>query len=153
MHSRTCERFSRPGIPRDIYISLYHRWTKGKAIWTGPFTAETVADDLNREFENQLAIHDRNECLKVRYEDLCNDPALLDTVKEFVDSSVPGSGDIGGNLSVDEARRNEYALHGSSITTKRTFRWKEESDKSVLAAAREVSDRMQRYCEFWGYDY
>lgn len=138
--------------PRDIYISLYYRWEKGTGGWAGPFTPKRVAADLNREFRAQLEMSLTTDTLRVRYEDLCTCKEVMETVKRFVGSSIPGIGAVGAFNALNPKRVDEYHLHGDDITTKRVGRWEQEFDNHLVASACETLELMRDYCEFWGYD-
>lgn len=137
--------------PRDIYISLYNRWTQGRALWSGDFTPERVAKDIEYQFRKQLEIVGASVCMKIRYEDLCSNPNKLEEIKTFVESPIPGVGDIGGLLRADSARHAEYSIHGNSITDRRIFRWRDEQNPKLLDEAQKVFDLTKEYCEFWAY--
>jgi len=138
--------------PRDIYISLYHRWKNGTAAWSGSYTPERVANYLRREFRRQLQMLNTARCFKVRYEDLCQGSEIYNRIKEFADSPIRGIGEVGIFNKANQARINEYQLHGDAITARRVYRWKQEKDKALLANAQKVFDLMPEYCSFWGYE-
>ena len=136
--------------PRDIYLSLRGRHLAGTAIWEGEFTPERVADALNSEFRHQRDMAEGRDVLKVRYEDLCLEPQIIDEVLRFVESDITTIGELGGFLRADRKRVAEGALHGGQITDKRVGRWREESGELADQALR-VLQLMPGYCEFWGY--
>jgi hypothetical protein len=137
--------------PRDVYISAYRKWLLGTTAWRGRFTPRTAARRLEGQFTRQMQMRDHVECLTIRYEDLCTDPAVLQCVIQFTHSPVTGTGEIGRYLRSDPKRRHEYDLHGREISRKSVFRWRHEVDRKLLAQANEFSALMPRYTSFWGY--
>jgi hypothetical protein len=137
--------------PRDIFISLYRRHQKGNAIWTGPFTPERVAANLNAEFRRQQEMALRLPSFKVRYEDLCQSPEILGEITTFTETELPEMGQVGSFTSRDPRRVGEYELHGDRITARRVYRWKDEPDTELRAQAFRVAELMPEYCAYWGY--
>lgn len=138
--------------PRDIYISLFSRVKSGKGNFSGTFCPETVADDLNKEFQKQLEMHKETGCLKIRYEDLCTSGNLFDKILTFVESEIPVIGAIGSFNALNPKRQDEYELHGERISDKRVNRWHHELDNNLVLEAQKTFDLMPEYCEFWGYE-
>lgn len=140
--------------PRDIYISLYYRLNeeRGKR-WRGEFEPVAVADDLNRQFRHQVRMHEQFGAFKAKYEDVCTNPALMEQVKQFVDSPIPAGdvGEVGGFLASNPRRAEEHQVHGDQITDKRVRRWAQETDEQLVADAHRAFDLMPEYCEFWEY--
>jgi len=137
--------------PRDIYISLHYRVKSGKGKWTGEYSAERVVEDLKREFGYQKEMFGKADCLKVRYEDLCKNPSVIDNVRRFICSKAPSIGMIGAFNAKNPNRIEEFEVHGNSITQKRINRWRWEMDKALVAEAQKVFSLMCEYNEFWGY--
>jgi len=137
--------------PRDIYISLYHRHRRGEAIWEGPFGPREVAASLNAEFLRQQEMAATIATLKVRYEDLCLDPTIVEQVKLFTESEVPDFGEVGAVTRDDPRRSREYKVHGDRITDQRVARWRREEDPALRRQAEECHARMPEYGEYWGY--
>lgn len=135
--------------PRDIYISMHEKHVSRdrRLGWDGPFTPDRVAEELREDFRRQVAMAERTECLKVRYEDFCTDPAVFEQVKTFVGSDIPGVGAI-GELSRQEHNRR---VHGGRVSELRVERWKTETDDEIVGGAQRTRDLMSDYCEFWGY--
>ncbi len=146
--------------PRDIYLSLHDKVKYGNVKWSGIFSAagvfcpEAVADGLNDEFRQQLAMFESADCLKVKYEDFCapTGGAVFEQVKAFVGSAISRVGKIGAFNAANPLRVSEFELHGSGITEKRIHRWKAVTDKKLLAEAQRTFDLMPEYCEFWRYE-
>ncbi len=144
--------------PRDIYLSLHDKVKHGNVTWSGIFSAEgvfcpeAVAEGLNDEFGEQLAMFEAADCLKVKYEDFCAKPAVFEQVKAFVGSAINRVGEVGGFNAANPLRVNEYALHGNNITEQRSQRWKHETGEKLLAEAQRAFDLMPAYCRFWGYE-
>ncbi len=135
--------------PRDIYLSLQaHAVRKGAA---SPPEPAAVAGSLLREFEYQRAMSQAADCLPVRYEDLCTDPQVFDTIRSFVHSPLPEPGPIGAYLARSPARRSEFALHGGEVTDRKVGAWRRERDRQASSRAAEVYERMKPYVDFWGY--
>ena len=143
--------------PRDIYLSLHYKVKNDNVKWsgifspTGEFCPEAVAEGLNDEFREQLAMFETAACLKVKYEDFCTQPVLFEQVKVFVGSAIGRVGEVGAFNSANPMRLNEYALHGNAITEQRINRWKTETDEKLLAEAQRTFDLMPDYCRFWEY--
>ncbi|MDZ7342903.1 MAG: sulfotransferase [candidate division KSB1 bacterium] len=144
--------------PRDIYISLFYKVKNDHVTWSGLFSAagefcpEAVAESLNRQFRQQLAMLDTAECLQIKYEDFCTNPRILEQVKAFVGSAIPRLGEVGAFNAANPMRLGEYELHGRTITGQRIHRWKHEVDDALVAAAQKTFDLMPEYCEFWKYE-
>jgi hypothetical protein len=134
--------------PRDIYLSLYHKFIERKIGMKGggPLTPQNIVRDLKQDFKHQIEMFNTLECLKVRYEDFCMDPEVFRSIKTFVNSDIPGIGII-GHLS-----KRDYLVHGYTVTNKRVCRWENETDKRLVCEAQEVFDNLQDYCKFWKYD-
>jgi len=138
--------------PRDIYLSLRGKWQRGTISWRGPFNPATVAAFLNKEFGMQQGLSQAAETLCVRYETLCQEPSLIEQVKQFIKSPVPEAGTIGAYISTHPTRVIEHGVHHGEITDKSVGRWKAEPDKELLAGAIECFQKMPDYCQFWGYE-
>jgi hypothetical protein len=119
--------------PRDVYLSIHERRLKGKATWRGPFTPAAVAAELEAQFRFQREMFAATDCLKVRYEDLCTDPACFERVKSFVGSAIPKAGAIGSHLAATSNREDE-------------------ADEALRKEAQRTLELMPEYCEFWGYE-
>jgi hypothetical protein len=132
--------------PRDIYLSLAHR-AKVRPISRipGPFGPQAVADNLRGDFVIQREVIEATGALRVRYEDLCRDPAVLRDLRAFVDSPVTGDGAIG------MFKGDNRVVHGRVITERRVERWRTERDAGLVAAAHETMELLEDYCRFWGY--
>lgn len=137
--------------PRDIYISLYYRMKSGKGNFPGIFCPEAVANDLNQEFQRQIEMDKENDCLKIRYEDLCTNEKIFDKILSFVESEIPAIGAVGNFNALNPKRQDEYELHGGHITTKRVNRRHHEPDKNLVMEAQRTFDLMPEYCKFWDY--
>jgi len=139
--------------PRDIFLSLADRVQQsGTKRWEGDFTPESVAADLNREFAQQQEIRSSCDCLEVRYETFCTDPALFERIKSFCESPIPSIGDVGAFNRSNPKRGGEYELHRDEITGQRIERWRAEPDPALNAAARRMVELMPEYCAHWGYE-
>ncbi|MEL6614939.1 MAG: sulfotransferase [Bacteroidota bacterium] len=134
--------------PRDMYLS--HR---GRVLKKGnPLpTPEAFADEIARQFDLQRALIDATDSLTIRYEDLCQDPAVLDRVREHVQSPVTGSGTVGQFTAQNALRARESELHGADLTDSRVGRWRRETDADALAAAHRVHDRLGAFTTYWRY--
>lgn len=144
--------------PRDIYLSLHDKVKNDRVTWSGIFSpegvfcAEAVAEGLNAEFREQLAMFETGDCLKVKYEDFCAQPEIFEQVKAFVGSAIGRVGEVGAFNAANPMRVGEYELHGNNITPRRINRWKDEADKQLLAEAQRAFDLMPDYCRFWEYE-
>lgn len=103
------------------------------------------------EFARQLAMAKRGAFLRIKYEDLCTDPSVVQEALRFVESPIVSPGAVGGFNAENPHRREEAELHGGEITDKRVCRWASEMDRQLLDAANETYALMGEYCEFWGY--
>lgn len=137
--------------PRDIYLSYFRLWKTGVVAWKGEFTPAKVANFINREFSLQLSISQSTETMKVRYEDFCTQPEMINRVKSFIKSQIPNSGKVGAFVSRHRIRRSEWDLHGGKITQKSINRWREESDRRLLEQSHEFFNLLSDYSNFWGY--
>lgn len=131
--------------PRDIYLSLMQKSRERRVNWRGPLTPQSIAESLLRQFEFQRQMSDQAECLAVRYEDFCGDPGVLDRIKEFVGSDLPGVGMIGG------LNRHNAAVHAGVIATTSVRRWTREPDRSLRTQALRVHELLAEYNRFWDY--
>ena len=131
--------------PRDIYLSLASVPPSFPLRLDGPFGPESVARDIEREARRQHELIEHTGALRVRYEDLCSDPGVLDRIRAFVGSPVSGSAHIG---RFSPANR---AIHGSAITSRRVALHRSEPDARRAADADEVAARLDWYREAWGY--
>jgi hypothetical protein len=131
--------------PRDIYLSLVQKSRERTVRWRGPMSPESVAADLFRHFESQRQMHQQCECLRVRYEDLCDGPTELERIKRFIDSDIADVGIIGG------LNRHNAKVHGETITTASVRRWSREADPALRSQAKRVFELMEEYNRFWSY--
>jgi hypothetical protein len=132
--------------PRDQYLSLAYLRRGGTVHLRGDFGPPAVAADIAREHVFLREIVDATGAMRVRYEDLCADPGVIDAIRSFVDSPVRAGGDIG--LFKDRNR----VIHGREVTELRVARWQRESDRGLLAEAEETAALLADYRAFWGYD-
>lgn len=137
--------------PRDIYISLKERYLRGVADWKGAFNAQSVSDDLLREFNRQLEIYDECPCMLIKYEDFCSSELLMQDILSFTEVNSKCASVVGDSISASGVRRTEHEIHGGKITSRRSERWKKEKNAELLQEAHEVFDRMPEYSKFWGY--
>lgn len=137
--------------PRDIYLSIYYRWASGVLPKREPVTPSGIAEELVQEFALQRQVAAVTRHMKVRYEDLCNSPDVMNRVRSFVRSPVPTMGTVGQFIGRHPTRTSEYALHGDAITDQRIRRWAREPDQELVAQAQDVFDLMTEYCDYWGY--
>jgi hypothetical protein len=138
--------------PRDLYISYFRKWQRGTIRWERPFTPQTVAQELNEQFNYQLAIKNATQCLTVRYEDLCSRPKIVEEIKQFSQSPIPTQGEVGAFISTHPSRINESEIHRKAITSQQVGRWRTETDSQLLADATTLFNLMPNYCTFWGFD-
>jgi hypothetical protein len=138
--------------PRDIYLSMYGKWQRGTMAWRGAFTPETAAAFLNKEFEMQRSLSQAADSLLIRYEDLCQDDAVIARIKQFVQSPIPEIGPIGAYISTHPFRQHEHDVHHGKITDKSVGRWRQESDRQLLSDALACFEKMSAYSQFWGYE-
>ncbi len=137
--------------PRDIYLSVYYRWTKLGRRSQKDVSPDEIAMDLNRQFRIQQAIAETAESYAVRYEDLCTNPDIVEDILKFVQSPLPSPGRVGGFNLLHPRRRDEYERHAGQITRKSVARWQRETDTALVARAQRVFDLMPEYCAYWGY--
>lgn len=137
--------------PRDIYISNVHRFRRGILKHKQRITTEETAAELNAEFRMQLALSQAAPYMKIRYEDLCLQPDLLDAIKAFVDSPIPGMGELGQFIGKHPDRQYEQQLHGQQISAQSVWRWTREPEAPLVAEAQQVFELMPEYCDYWSY--
>lgn len=140
--------------PRDVFVSLHQRVHESQGRrWRAAeeFSAAAVARDLNAEFRHQLELDAAADCLKVRYEDFCTDPAIAAKLLRFVASPLDAPGEPGAFNRSNPQRVAEAELHGGKVTALQVGRWRTERDPEVRAAAQAVAAAMPEYCAFWGY--
>jgi len=58
---------------------------------------------------------------------------------------------VGGFLSNNPKRINEFYEHGFEITIKKIESWKDIDDKLLLKNINTFNNLMDEYREFWGY--
>lgn len=138
--------------PRDIYISIYRRWEQGLAPRHLTLTPAGVSAHLNQEFAQQQAIMANFDHIAFSYETLCLKPTSLEQIRSFVGSPIQNTIGIGQFNATHPLRTDEYALHGSTLSNKRVQRWRNETDKKLLAQAQETFDLMPAYTKFWNYN-
>ena len=137
--------------PRDIYLSLRQRVESGTAGWNREVTPSAVADHLLAEYDLQCQMEKALPSLRVSYERLCTEPEVIEQVKAFVASPLPGTGTVSAFNAANPKRAAEAAVHGGSISDRRVDRWRREPDPERAAEAQELFDRMGRYVGDWGY--
>ena len=128
--------------PRDIYLSLYHKreeLQRRGVPWADP---EALAGDLRTEFGRITTLMQRHEHLAVRYEDLVDDPALIETTRRFAGVRIQGTGLLGRTSSVNRER------HGHEVGTSRCGLWQNEPDGEGLANALAFRDLVPEYADF-----
>ena len=135
--------------PRDIFLSLAAKQLRRDLPikLDGPFPPETVARNLLVDAQHQQAmLRELPSCLKIRYEDLCDDPHLITSIRSFLD--FPPAADTG-----DLHRLSTYAQtrHGNAITTKSIGRW-HDAEPNLRAQAERMLDLIPEYAEYWGYE-
>lgn len=138
--------------PRDIYLSLLDRRSAGVGLIAGqPFSPASVASSLNEEFGRQRRLAERFDAMRVRYEDLCSDAGLASQILSFVDSPLPAPGRAGQFNAANPQREAEAAVHGGSVTTRRTERWRTVKDPDLIAQVADVASLMREYMAYWEY--
>lgn len=142
--------------PRDIYISRHYYVKRGKASrYTNGFNPQILANELIPDFVRLTEIYETGKAMKVKYEDLCTNPMLLEDIKKFVESPIPAltAGQPGSFLSKIERGQYEINTHGSTLTEKSVNRYDKETDENVKGQADEFNNQMKEYREFWGYEH
>lgn len=141
--------------PRSLYISIYNwfkrkntdRWKDGRVL-----TPSVLIDGLSKDIDIQMEMFKKYGALKVRYEDFCTDTEnVFNRIKDFTELEFDGVGDVGGFLSNNPKRINEFNEHGTVITTNKVDRWKNTEDPRLLADAYRFYEIMSKYRDFWGY--
>jgi hypothetical protein len=141
--------------PRDIYISA-NDWFANRSNHFlkkgGILIPEKLLAEVINEVKSQKEMFETGQAIRVKYEDLCQDSeSVMSEVKEFVNSPIPDIGDIGGYLSLNQKRMNEFQRHGKNITSLRIQRWKKVRDKGLLSRAKKFYSLMKEYRAFWSY--
>lgn len=138
--------------PRDIYLSMYHRWQKDGAYQKYDIlNPVAMASVLNQQFAYQVAIHNCAGSLKVKYDVLCSDPGVIPEILKFVDSPLSVAGRVGQFLGAHPLRTREQQQHQGKITDVSIKRWQKEEDQTVVNIAEQVYELMPEYRDFWGY--
>lgn len=135
--------------PRDMYLSLFHKWKSGKFSHHREITPEGVVTRLKRQFQYQKVIAQTTDCFRVRYRDLCTNQNVMAQVKNFVGSPLQMLGQVGQFNAKESLRHDEFAIHGEQITAKRVARWRHETDPDLRKEANRVFELMDEYVEFW----
>ena len=138
--------------PRDIYLSMYHRWKKDGAYQKYDLLNPiAMASILNHQFAYLVDIHRCTDSFKVKYDDLCSDESVIPKILRFVDSPLSVAGNIGQFLGTHPLRSREQEQHQGKITQISIGRWQKEQDNMALSVANQVYELMPEYREFWGY--
>jgi Sulfotransferase family len=137
--------------PRDIYLSICHKWQRGTLKRYQSISQSLILADLDRQFQIQKSLFIATDCMKVRYEDLCTGFETIVAIKEFVSSPLVAIGRPGRFIAATEIRKDEAILHGGHITAQQVERWKRETDPQLMAEALQVYNQMEEYRNFWGY--
>ena len=131
--------------PRDIYLSVEERRqvriARGEPAKRPP-GPRALADELHAALSVQAQIEQHAPSMRVRYEDLCTDPGLLDDVLRFVESPLARPGTIGAFT------RNP---RGDVVAADKVERYKREPDERLVAEALEVAELLRPHCVRWGY--
>jgi len=136
--------------PRDLYISVYY-WRNRNRKAPRPLTPRRIRL-LEGEMRKQREIFKTGKAIKVRYEDLCiKQEETITKIKEFINSPIPTTGNIGEFLSSLTKRQREYKQHGNEITTSSIQRWKKETNKNLVKLANNFFKSIPEYRRFWGY--
>lgn len=139
--------------PHDIYISAYNVLQRSKS-WKPaflPFCPEGLYKELEPDMNRQFEIFKTQDCIKVKYEDLCSDPECFNKIKKFVKSPIPDVGDIGAFHSVVPRGKYETNVHHGNLTTKVVNRWEHEKNEELIQQANHFFNLMKDYNNFWGY--
>lgn len=141
--------------PKDLYFSIY-KWThkNGKQVKPfkgGKFLVQRVKEKLLLGFTDQVYLHSKAICLKVRYEDLCLKSSEVKRIQQFVQSPQPNIGEIGGFLSTNKKRINEHQQHQGKITTTSIGNWR-SAPPEIIDEILEFDEKMVVYKKFWGYE-
>ncbi len=131
--------------PRDVYLSLHAKRADRGIAFQGELSPAGVSEEILRTFADQRAMLESRDCHRVRYEDLCRDPAAFTALVGFIDSPLPAVGLVGG------LNRHNVRAHGDQITTRSVERWRQAGDARLVAEAQETFERVADYAAFWGY--
>ena len=138
--------------PRDIYISFHRMNQRGALGWRKPFNPEMVAALYNEEFARLFRMQVKTESRCIRYEDLCTDPRVLETIKAFCRSPIPDLGQLGSFTTQYQKRKNEYEKHSGQVSSKSIERWRTEEDQALVADAHRFFELVPDFVRFWGYE-
>ncbi len=139
--------------PRDIYISYYYYLLRN-GFSLSHANPKLLFERLYKAFQKQVEIFDKiDDCVKIRYEDLCNDEKKIEEIKEFVESPIPENetGEI-GFFHIIFSKKYELDLHNKKVTNQSTFRYKKEKNKEVLSDANKFFNLFNEYNDFWSYE-
>ena len=119
--------------PRDIFLSLVLKSAKNKNLgWRAALEPQPLAHRIAMEFAMQRSMIEQLGAMKIRYEDLCFNPSLMDRVKTFVGSDVP--------------EKKNLQIHTVPVS-----RWERQHDSALKATAQRMYDLRPEYVEYWDY--
>lgn len=139
--------------PMDIYISCHYQMNRSNH-WTPsmpPFNPAGLYGEVSFDIQAQIDMVKQGKCVKVKYEDLCNNKSTFENIKKYVNSPINEMGNV-GELH-EKLPRGDYenSIHKFKVTSKSVYRYKFEQDKKLLENAKAFYNLMSDYNEFWGY--
>ena len=141
--------------PRDIYLSMLDRQRKGVGLLKDEsLTPHRAAELLTEEFDHQrdiLRALPPDRTMTITYERLCTDQTAVGEILAFADSPLNQPGQAGGFNERNEQRKDEAAVHGGAVTTRRVERWRDETDTRRRDLAEQLFGIMTDYAAFWRY--
>lgn len=131
--------------PRGILDSLRRKeaWRENPIEFDGGLSPAALADHLREQLDAQRRMLETRTALAVRYEDLCTDPSVLDSVRAFCG--------IRGDRTDDLWRLDghEHGAHGDRVGNVDLDRWRHDEPHADEAA--EIHQRLADECAYWGY--
>jgi len=141
--------------PRDVMLSVLEygrRVPWHRKMWADK-PDEYIAGRHNAVWQQQKQMLRSRGAFALRYEDMCTGTAWLGQLCDFLELELDEPGNTSGVLLTSYAwRRWEVQRHGSGVSRRTVFRWKNEPQGEPLRRALHVGRLMSEYCQYWGYD-
>jgi hypothetical protein len=131
--------------PRGVLDSLRRKeaWRDRPIELPGGLGPASLADHLREQFVAQQRLIETHPSCVVRYEDLCERPRLIESIRRFC--GLPA--DLDADL--DRLDGHEIGARGDGIVPDASERWRQ--DQAHAAEYDEIHDRLADVCRYWGY--
>lgn len=132
--------------PRGILDSLRRKeaWRDRPIELPGGLSPASLADHLREQFAAQRRMLETRRACALRYEDLCERPDLVASVRRFC--GLPE--DLDADL--DRLEGHERGARGDRIVSEATDRWRHDDEHA--AEHTDVFRRLAEECGYWGYE-